>query len=93
MEHVELHVHASYAVVLKGLGSAGYRWSVSVDNPQIAKVELVATTPDPRREHGKEQFTVWALAPGKTIVRFSQARSFEPQKPPRSTYELEVRVT
>lgn len=98
MEHIELRVPASHVVVLKGLGSAGYRWSASVDNPKVVRIERV-TAVQRTGEHPSggnsrdEQFKLTGLAPGETIVHFSQARSFEPKKPPHATYDVEVRVT
>jgi predicted secreted protein len=98
MDHIELRVQASYTVVLKGLGTAGYRWSASVDNPKVVRVEHVTAVQRTReRPYGgnsrDEQFKLTGLAPGETIVHFSQARSFEPKKPPHATYNIEVHVT
>jgi predicted secreted protein len=87
VENVNLHVHESYTVALPSLGSAGYRWSSTVDNPLVVQVEQLATT------RGLAQFALTALSPGETIVHFVQARSFEPAKRPESTRDFLVRVT
>lgn len=87
MENVNLRVHESYTVALPSLGSAGYRWSSTVDDPRVVQVERLATT------RGLAQFALTALSPGETIVHFVQARSFEPGKLPASSRDFLVRVT
>lgn len=87
MEKIGLRVAESFTVALNSLGSAGYRWSAAVDNPPIVTVEHLETV------QGLERFSLTGLAPGETVVHFTQARSFEPGKPPRSTHDVIVRVT
>ena len=87
MDKLELRVRESRTVTLKSLGSAGYRWSASVGNPQFVQVERV------RVVRGLEEFALTGLASGETIVHFVQARSFEPAKPPLATYDVMVGVT
>jgi len=86
VEKIDLRVAATYRVALNSLGSAGYRWSAAVDNPRIVNVERLAT------HRGLEQFALTGLAPGETIVHFTQARSFEPGKPPHSSRDIFVHV-
>jgi hypothetical protein len=86
VEQFDLRVGESRIVALDSLGSAGYRWSASVGNPQIVRVERLATV------RGLEEFSLTGLSPGETIVHFVQARSFEPAKPPLSTHDVLVRV-
>ncbi len=87
MEKIELHVHEAHVLTLRSLGSAGYRWSATVDDPQLVKVERVGTV------RGHEEFSLIGFAPGETIVHFVQARSFEPGQPPLSSRDVAVRVT
>lgn len=97
VNRIELQVQGSYTVTLEGLASAGYRWSVTVDNPQRVRVERVSAlqgVENARFGHSRnEKFELTGLTPGETIVHFSQARSFEAEKPPRATYDIEVRVS
>jgi predicted secreted protein len=86
VETLELRVQQSHALTLNSLGSAGYRWSVAVDDPRIVLVERVRTV------RGREEFALTGLTSGETVVHFVQARSFEPDKPPLSTYDIRVRV-
>ena len=96
MDHIELHVQGRRTVTLKGLGSAGYRWTVSVDNPKLVQVERVRAVEraekPPSGQGRDEQFELTGLAPGETTIHFSQARSFEPEKPPHATYDIEAHV-
>ena len=94
---IELRVQGSYTVTLKGLATAGYRWFVSVDSPELVQVKRVVPVQrvagPPFGYSRDEQFELTGLAPGETIVHFSQARSFEPGKPPHATCDFSVRVT
>jgi hypothetical protein len=87
VDNIELHVHEAHILSFSSLGSAGYRWSVTVDDPQLVKVERLGT------ERGYEKFSLIGFAPGETVVHFVQARSFEPGKPPLSAHDVVVRVT
>jgi len=72
-------------VVLPGLGTAGYRWGVEVDRPEVAGVELGFAgddSPSTRSTFSRdERATVRGLAPGETTVRFAQRRPWETQAP------------
>jgi hypothetical protein len=87
VDKIELHMHEAHVLTLRSLGSAGYRWSATVDNPQLVKVERIGTV------RGLEEFSLIGFAPGETVVHFVQTRSFEREKPPLSSYDLAVRVT
>jgi hypothetical protein len=92
-----LIVGARVLVTVSGLGSAGYRWTATIDNPAVVEV-VRAPAPSapanrPRSVSHDEQFAVVGLAPGKTTVHFRQARSFEPEKPPIAIRDIAVQVT
>jgi hypothetical protein len=92
-----LIVGARVLVTLSGMGSAGYRWTATVDNPAIVEV-VRAPAPSlpanrPRSFSRDEQFAVIGLAPGETIVRFRQARGFELEHAPIATRDIAVHVT
>ncbi len=87
VEKIDLRIDENHTVALKSLGSAGYRWSATIDNPMILQVERLPSI------RGLEQFRLTGLSAGETIVHFVQARSFEPGKPPRSLHDIAVRVT
>ena len=96
MGKIELRRHERSIVTLKGLGSAGYRWSFTVDDPRIVDVEYIAVTNKPGDlppTHSlDEQFAITGKMTGETVVRFRQGRVFEPSKPPIATREILVRV-
>jgi hypothetical protein len=92
-----LIVGARALVTLSGMGSAGYRWTAMVDNPAIVEVVRAPAPPAPANRPQSfsrdEQFAVTGLAPGETIVHFSQARTFEPEHTPIATRDIAVHVT
>ena len=96
MEEIELRKGERSTVRLKGLGSAGYRWSYTVDDPRIVDVErvIVTTRPGglPPSHSLDEQFVITGKMAGETVVRFRQGRPFEPSKPPHATRDIHVRV-
>jgi hypothetical protein len=97
MDPVALVVGARAIVTLRGMGSSGFRWSATIDNPAIASVERVTpakgTAAHPSAYSRDEEFALTGLAAGETIVHFVQARSFEPGRPPRAAKDMIVRVT
>jgi predicted secreted protein len=97
MEQLELRVHGTHTVALKSLASAGYRWSVAVDNPKVVAVERLAgaaRTEEPSGGNSRDElFALTGLAAGETVVRFTQARSFERGKPAHAVHVIEVRVS
>jgi len=96
MDQLELRVHGTHTVVLKSLASAGYRWSVAVDNPKVVAVERLAGAARTEQPSGggsrDELFLLTGLMAGETVVHFSQARSFEQGKPAHATHAVEVKV-
>jgi hypothetical protein len=97
VEIMTLIVGARVLVTLSGMGSAGYRWTATVDNPAIVEV-VRATTPSarangPRSFSRDEQYAVIGLAPGETVIHFRQTRSFEPQQSPIAARDIAVQVT
>jgi predicted secreted protein len=98
VEQIELRKGERSIVKLKGLGSAGYRWESTVDDPRLVYVErLVAERdsqqPAPGSWSQDEQFCLIGANVGETVVRFSQRRPFDRSKPPMATREIAVRVT
>ncbi len=97
MEQISLKTSERTSVTLKSLGSAGYRWSFTVDDPQVVSVERQLVRHKPEEEHSPtfsadEVFLLTGQNPGETVVHFSQSRSFEPSKPPIAKREILVRV-
>ncbi len=97
MEQISLKKSEHASVTLKSLGSAGYRWSFTVDDPQVVSVERQLVRHKPEEEHSPtfsadEVFLLTGQNPGETVVHFSQSRSFEPSKPPIAKREILVRV-
>jgi hypothetical protein len=97
VEQIELAKHERSIITLKGLGTAGYRWSFTVDNPRFALVERLIAGRQPSEEYPPsrsvdEQFVITGQNAGETMVRFSQARPFDQLAPPIATREILVRV-
>ncbi len=83
---------------LAGLGTAGYRWSPEIDgDDSIAKVDAAgveATGSQASGASGAELFTIRALKPGVTRVRFAQRRPWEPaDRPPVNEHTVELHVS
>jgi hypothetical protein len=96
MEDIELRKGERSIVTLKGRGSAGYRWSFTVDDPRILDVERITVTQKsgafPPSHSLDEQFAITGRIAGQTVVRFRQGRPFEPSTPPIATRDILVRV-
>ena len=96
MEYLELSKQERSTVTLQGRGTAGYRWSFTVDDPRLVLVEHLVAERKPGEEFPQgsvnEQFVLTGQDAGETIVRFSQARPFETTKPPIATRFILVRV-
>jgi predicted secreted protein len=97
MEEIVLAKNECSTVTLKGLGSAGYRWSFTVDNPRALLVERLIVSPKPGEVSAAsgsldEQFVMTGEEAGQAVVRFAQSRPFEQSKPPIATREILVRV-
>jgi hypothetical protein len=97
VEQLKLSKGERATVILKGLGSAGYRWWYTVDDPLLVQVERLVTERKAGEEYppswsADEQFVIFGLSPGDTVVRFRQTRPFEQSKPPVATRDILVRV-
>src|SRR5947207_517675 len=83
---VKLRVGEEHPVRLAGLGPAGYRWTPQIEgDPDVAEVQPAGTeapTGDAVGGGAQELFTVRALRPGVTRVRFAQRRAWEPEDTP-----------
>ena len=97
-EVVNLRVGEQHPVRLAGLGTAGYRWEPRTEGDEsVAAVTDAGLAQPANRRIGTsadELFTIEAVGPGVTRVRFVQRRPFEPDDvPPASEHVIEVRVT
>ena len=95
---VNLHVGEEHPVRLAGLGTAGYRWVPLVEGDEgVAEVTDAGLAEPANKRIGTsadELFTIEAIGPGVTHVRFAQRRPFEPEDvPPANEHVVEVRVT
>jgi predicted secreted protein len=95
MEELSLTVGDRRTITLPGLGSAGYQWFATVDDPAVATVEKLGTVPRPGtgpQGSRDEEFEIRAMKSGETVVRFVQRRIFEPGRPPRAQRDIALRV-
>jgi predicted secreted protein len=95
---VNLRVGERHPVRLAGLGTAGYRWEAHTEGDDaIATVTEAGLAQPANRLIGTsadELFTIEAVGPGVTRVRFVQRRPFEPDDVPAANeHVIEVRVT
>jgi hypothetical protein len=71
VDSMTLIVGARVLVTMSGLGSAGYRWTATIDNPAVLEVvrEPAPSAPAnrPQSSSRDEQFAVIGLAPGETL--------------------------
>lgn len=83
---VTLRVGQEHPVRLAGLGTAGYRWAAVVEGEEGVVDVLAAGVAAPANERigtsADELFTIRALRPGATRVRFAQRRPWEPDTTP-----------
>ena len=94
---VTLRVGEERLVRLAGLGTAGYRWAAFVEGDEGVVDVRAAGVAEPANERigtsADELFTIRALQPGATRVRFAQRRPWEPDTtPPVAERVLELRV-
>jgi predicted secreted protein len=97
-EVVSLRVGDEHPVRLKGLGTAGYRWVALVEGDEgVADVVDAGVVDLPNRRIGTsadELFTIRALRPGMTSVRFAQRRPWESDDVAAvEEHVFEIRVT
>jgi predicted secreted protein len=95
---VELKVGERHPVRLAGLGTAGYRWVPVVEGDQ--RVVDVTDAGVAELANGRigtsadELFTIQAMHPGVTRVRFAQRRPWESEdEPAANEYVVEIRIT
>jgi predicted secreted protein len=82
-DEVELRVGDEHSIELEGLMTAGYVWE-----PEVVGDESIAEVTKGRGQAGDpgvgvgaspaEVFTIKAIQPGKTRVRFTQRRPWDP---------------
>lgn len=94
---VTLRVGEEHPVRLAGLGTAGYRWMTTVEGDEgVVEVAAAGLAEPANRRIGTsadELFTIRALRPGATRVRFAQRRPWEPDATPAvSERVVELRV-
>jgi predicted secreted protein len=95
---VRLRVGEQHPVRLAGLGAAGYRWAPEVVSDEaVAEVDPAGTEKpesDAAGASGTELFTIRAMRPGVTHLRFAQRRPWEPNdRPPAKEHLIELHVT
>jgi predicted secreted protein len=94
MENIFLKIGETANLALPGLGSAGYRWQYVVEDAETVSVEKASGSEPSEMRQGslEERFALTGLRQGKTIVHFTQARSFEPGKAPHAVRDVGVEV-
>ena len=97
METVTLNRGESHIVELRGLGSAGYQWSLQSADPRIVGVEELLYDREsvalPMAGSMDQKFKLTAIASGHTLVRFVQSRRFAQAGPPNASFEVSLAVT
>jgi predicted secreted protein len=97
MDTVTLNRGETHIVMLRGLGSAGYQWSLQSADPQIVDVEELLYTREsvalPIAGSLDQRFKLTAIAPGNTLVRFVQSRRFAPAEKPNATFDVSLSIT
>jgi len=95
MEEVRLAAGEKMILALPGLGSAGYQWSVIVQDARVAhvaKIERLSGAAPGASGSNDEQFAIVALTAGQTVLWFAQRRVFQSDRPPHAVREVLVRV-
>jgi predicted secreted protein len=94
---VELRVGDEHAVRLPGLGTAGYRWTPQPEAGEgvveVHAAGAAAPASDAVGSSSDELFTIQAIGPGVTVVRFAQRRPWDPSdEPPAGEHLVELHV-
>ena len=94
---MRLRVGDEHSVRLSGVPTAGYRWAPEVEGAgDVAEVSHAGTeVPSGGAVGGgaQERFTIRALQPGVTKVRFTRRRAWEPDdQPPGAEHVVELHV-
>ena len=97
-EHTEtltLRKGENHILVLPGLGSAGYQWTVQAADREIVSItEMPLAAGEVRaviQGSVEERFRLTALAPGETVIRLTQMRRFGTE-PPHATREIALTI-
>jgi predicted secreted protein len=95
---VTLRVGEDHPVRLAGLGTAGYRWMPIVEGDEDVADVTEAGLAEPANKRigtsADELFTIRAMRPGATRVRFVQRRPWESDDTPAvNEHVVELRVT
>ena len=95
---VQLRTGEQHTVRLAGLGTAGYRWGLEDGGDETVARVNPAGVQEPESEavgvSGAELFTVHALRPGVTRLRFAQRRPWESrEQAPAREHLVELRVS
>ena len=97
MTTVELFVGDCHTIRLRGLGSAGFAWSATVDDPKVARVTSIGTaapesspdSPAPGFSSSRDElFEILALHAGQTVIRCAQTRPWQKHAPPHASSEI-----
>ncbi len=96
---LELRVGEERAVTLTGLGTAGYRWAPHLEgDPGVVDVSSAGEQASAPEEgvgaSADEVFTVRAVRPGATRIRFEQRRPWEgDDSAPANERTIQLRVS
>jgi len=95
---IELRVGEEHLVTLAGLGTAGYRWGVEVeDGGEVVDVVRMGGKPPETAAVGasaNEAFRLRAKRPGSVRIRFAQRRPWEQDEvPPANERTIRLRVS
>jgi predicted secreted protein len=96
--HIVLRVGEEHRIALRGLATAGYRWSGAIDGPDPGAVALelhrgeLETAVKPGVST-PEEAVVRGVHAGKAIVHLAHRRPWETDAPPAQLIELRVEVT
>jgi predicted secreted protein len=99
---IELKVNEQHTFMLKGLGSAGYSWTWTIDGDDkavevsIGPSSALPPTPEgglpPNNYSIDEVVTILARAPGHVTIHFAQRRDWEKDTPPLREFDLGITV-
>ena len=92
----ELKLGTSFPVVLPGLGTAGFQWFFTIDNPDCVDVVrynyMIETMFMEAGNSLDVVFMVHSKAPGRAVISFEQKRVWEKNMPPINSKKLDITV-